>query len=252
MQPLLDGLIAAYLKKNHQEAVNPEKFRISEAGRCRLMRYLKRRGVPPSNAMDDRMLRVFEVGTVIHRLLQDVLRKHDVLIAEEFLVEDAHRRGHIDALVRFEGKTILYDFKTISAQRLATLEAPSRNYLFQIVTYAELLPMPVDDLRIAFVEKDSLSVVEFSVRESCDYAALSEEVAEDWRLLIDAWERRCPPVPDPATVGVECPWCVYRDYCAWAPAFAPHPFLKETLYQAGDVPSTEVEVLKEFEDPNRP
>ena len=198
------------------------------------MRYLKRKGVPPSNALDDRLLRVFEVGTIIHRFLQEVLRRRDVLIAEEFLVEDEHRRGHIDALVRIDGRTILYDFKTVSAQRLATLETPSRNYLFQIVTYAELLPIPVDDLRIAFIEKDSLGVVEFSVLETCDYAALREEVAEDWRMLIDAWERKCPPVPDPSTVGVECPWCVYRDYCAKVPEFSPNPIVQSPSSEAGE------------------
>lgn len=199
----------------HQDARDTRKFRVSDAGRCRLMRTWERQGTPPSREMPAQSLRVMESGNLLHAWLIHVLDRMGVLSIGEQELEDLHRLGHLDAIVEDgNGHTVLYDFKTIASKKAYYMDKdgwqPDKAHVFQVVSYAEMLPedMRVEDLRIAYVTRDTLEIHEIPVPREVVY----EPVLRDWMILIDAWERQTEPAPNPEPW--ECTYCVYRASCS--------------------------------------
>ncbi|MEM2963737.1 MAG: hypothetical protein QXN01_04560, partial [Candidatus Anstonellales archaeon] len=73
---MLETIVDTYIAEKRAEQIRPlDKFRVSDAGRCHLMRYWKRQGKPASDEPDARTQRVFEVGHVFHVWLQDLLQE---------------------------------------------------------------------------------------------------------------------------------------------------------------------------------
>ena len=214
---MLAELIDEYiLEKRETQVRDNSKFRVSDAGRCRLMRYWKRQGKPFTDEPDERTLRVFEVGHVFHNWLQDLLELQGTLAGREIRVEDIHRIGHIDALVLPEGgPLVLYDFKTVNSRKFSYLSAEAdRHYHFQAATYALLLPLGVGSIRIAYVSKDDLRIQEVPV----DLEDIRGQVVEDWAILVKAWNEGKEPEPNP--MSWECKYCAYGSAC-------PHRLLEE-------------------------
>jgi len=210
---MLEKIIDDYIAEKRQaELRDHSKFRVSDAGRCHLMRYWKRQGKPASDLPDDRQLRIFEVGHVFHRWIQDILLEKRKLVACELKIEDTHRIGHIDAIIRMDDMFILYDFKTVHSRKFHWRRKAGNNgdmhYAMQAFTYATMLPFGVADIRIAYISKDDLCIEEVSVMDTDD---ISEYVQQDWATLLDAWERQEPPKPNPAEW--ECKYCIYRTEC---------------------------------------
>lgn len=141
--------------------------------------------------------------------LQKVLEKKGLLIEAEIKVEDIHRIGHIDAIVKTEDGLILYDFKTVHSRKFHHMrkEGGDRHYAMQALTYAMMLPFGVADVRIAYVSKDDLCIEEVSATEMVN----AEEVIQDWLKLIQAWNTQTEPEPN--NEEWECRYCIYRTAC---------------------------------------
>ncbi len=209
---MLGEIIDAYIAgKNAEQLRSHDKFRVSDAGRCYLMRYWKRQGKPFTDEPDSRTQRVFEVGHVFHRWLQNLLEAKGMLIEKEKKVEDIHRVGHIDALVMTEQGLVLYDFKTVHSRKFHYKRKEGGNgdkhYAMQAYTYAQMLPFGVADIRIGYISKDDLCIEEVSVDE-----AIEQDVIDDWNTLIELWEKQIEPPAQPQYEW-ECKYCVYKSIC---------------------------------------
>jgi hypothetical protein len=212
---MLTEIIAKYIQEKRQAEIRDNsKFRVSDAGRCHLMRYWKRQGKPASDMPDDRQLRVFEAGHVFHIWLQDILRPKGALI--EVPVEDEHRMGHVDAIVQGDEGVILYDFKTVHSRKFHHNRKEGGNgdihYAMQAYTYATMLPPSIQkeltDIRIAYISKDDLCIEEVSVFRMPDLPA---KTTKDWEILLDSWIKKVEPNPNP--LNWECKYCIYRSSC---------------------------------------
>jgi len=187
------------------------KFSVSDAGRCHLMRYWKRQEKPTTDEPDERAFRVFQVGHLFHEWIQHILEKQNLLKMKEFVVEDEHRKGLVDAICTYEDKTILYDFKTVHSRkfhymRQAEVDAPQDlHYCLQALTYESMLPFPVDSVRIAYISKDDLCIEELEVPD------FSMELTDDWTKLITCWTYQTEPIAKP--MDWECGYCSYRSGC---------------------------------------
>ena len=206
---MLELLIDAFISERRDgQGRSYDKFRCSSAGRCRLMRYWQRQGRSVSDVPDERARRVFEVGHMFHEWVQDILDRRQLLIEREKEVEDLHRIGHIDAIVREGGRIILYDFKTVHSRKFTYLkEGADIHYQYQITSYALMLPYDVDEARIAYISKDDLRIREIPV----DYEGIAPAVTDDWNILINAWEKQVAPEPNPKEW--ECKYCAYGSSC---------------------------------------
>jgi CRISPR/Cas system-associated exonuclease Cas4 (RecB family) len=210
---MLANLVDAYIAEKRAESIRShDKFRVSDAGRCHLMRYWKRQGKPFTDEPDARTQRVFEVGHVFHVWLQDLLTEKKMLVGKEFEVEDIHRVGHVDAIVMAQEGLILYDFKTVHSRKFHYMRNGDgdRHYAIQAYTYATMLPFGVVDIRVAYISKDDLCIEEISVNTD----DISDYVMQDWQTLINAWNRNLEPEPNP--MSWECKYCSYKSSCQYA------------------------------------
>jgi len=209
---MLANILDEFIVENRglQEHLN-DKFRVSDAGRCRLMRFWKRQGKPATDIPDARTYRIFEVGIIFHEWLQDLLTEKGILIEKEKEVEDIHRRGHIDAIVKNGERLVLYDFKTVHSRKFNYLKAESDiHYHFQVVTYAMMLPYGVEEIRIAYISKDDLRIMEVPVNTD----GIEEGVRKDWDTLLLYWQEQKAPPPNPK--DWECKYCIYRSSCEYS------------------------------------
>lgn len=212
------------------------KFRVSDAGRCRLYRYWKRQGKDqPPKDMD--LLKVMEVGTLIHAWLEYALNVEGVLYHSEVVLEDDHRSGHLDAIVEGDhGSVIIYDFKTIGGRQayymLNSGAKAKKEHVYQVLTYLEMcndttriidsyaanILMTPKSAHIAYILREEMSgkkgdklpplTVIADIRADLD---LLPAVRQDWQILIDAWKKQEEPQANPEQW--ECKFCPYKKGC---------------------------------------
>ncbi|MEM7828008.1 MAG: Dna2/Cas4 domain-containing protein [Candidatus Aenigmatarchaeota archaeon] len=208
----LQKVVDSYIKENSNDTPPEDfKFRVSDSGRCHLFRFWKRQRRPFSNPYPENNRRTMQIGNMIHSFFQDVLEASNVLEHKEFLLEDEHRIGHVDMIVRINDKRILYELKTANSRAFQYV-SKDNNILhsMQAYTYSLMLPFRVDDVRIAYISKEDMEIKEFSVLNINDIAS---KVNQDWKILIDAWEKQKEPAPNPQ--GWECRYCVYLSDCKY-------------------------------------
>jgi hypothetical protein len=223
---MIEAIINKHLaEKQSVDRISSGKFHVSDAGRCHLMRYWKRENTLPKEEFESRVLRIFEVGHIFHKWIQDVLKEQGVLKACELRVEDENRAGMIDAIVESDGKLILYDFKTVHSRKFMWIKKEADlHYHYQAATYASMVNKPsacllfddkgnsfdgfkIDETRICYVSKDDLLFKEVPVFIQLD------ELANDWTPLIAAWDTKIPPIPAPMVW--ECGYCSYSAHCEY-------------------------------------
>lgn len=219
----LAAILDAFCVKRQQDdtaarsAVN--KFRMSDAGKCRLMRYWKRQGKPATLPMSPEVIRAMQVGIILHDFVGQVIAQHYLASGGTRLegeLQDEHRIGHYDALVQTVDGSILYDIKTINEKKAymeknnTTAADLQHQHQHQIVTYASMLITPrPDTLLIAYIERGSLRVI----REcTINYEQQIQSVQADWRALINAWEEQREPLANPDAAW-ECTYCGYGANC---------------------------------------
>lgn len=200
----------------HDPTRDTTRFRMSDAGKCRLMRYWKRQGKVGQPYQGNPFL--LEAGNLFHAYIQHALIDQGRMIACEERLEDDHRIGHFDMLVN-AGQPMqptLYELKTVSEKQFYYKKknaAPDKPHIAQIVTYADSYIRKVDkfpDLRIVYLNRDSLEFLEFTV----EYYKQITAVTNDWETLIDAWNAQQEPTPN--AENWECKYCQYATVCQHA------------------------------------
>lgn len=206
------------------------KFRVSDAGKCRLMRYWKRQGKPGKQDWPLETLKAMQLGINIHEYIQkivtDLPRGITRAICEQE-VADEHRIGHYDIYLELSEPvesggeliyTFLYDVKTQSGKQWFYFDKDGRKsdpaHEYQLISYWWMLPpeMIVDECRIAYVNRDTFEVCENIVSKT-----LISQVCDDWVVLIHAWEAQEEPAPNPEKW--ECKYCMFREDCEHAKGY---------------------------------
>jgi hypothetical protein len=107
----------------------------------------------------------------------------------------------------------LIDVKTVKGKEAGYLakygKQAKQQHVFQIVSYASLLVPRPDTLIVAYIERETLNVVQ---EATVDYERHIKDVEDDWRILIDAWKMKIAPEANPDEAW-ECKFCGYRDGC---------------------------------------
>ncbi len=196
----------------HNPNRDTTRFRVSDAGKCHRMRYWKRQGIAMERDLSVSVQLLLQTGNLLHAWFEYALKEMGVLVCSELELADTYRIGHLDCVVKDSGKIVLYDFKTTSGKRFNFLNQhsgqPLDEHICQVMTYAELyqaLLLPLDEVRIAYISRDTLEIREFSVPLSTQ-----SEVKDDWTRLIKAWEAQEEP---PQVDTWECKYCGYRKRC---------------------------------------
>lgn len=214
-------LIQQIITRRQQETAERDtsKFRMSDAGKCHLMRYWKRQGKPMTPATDDNGYKTMELGIILHgliqSLLQDAAEQQQFRLITEGTLEDADRIGHFDMLLQFDHKAMLYEIKTISSKQAWYMtqkgEGAKCQHVHQILTYASFFPktsphINIDEIRIAYINRDNLDIV-----ADIEIVQGAIMIGDDWRPLLAAWKKQEEPTPRPESW--ECNYCPYKKTC---------------------------------------
>ena len=212
------------------ETRDNSKFRVSDAGKCRLMRYWKRQGKPGKQNWTPEILKAMQLGINIHEYIQQIVTNLPRGIRRaicEQTVEDGQRIGHFDLYLELSDPvtspvsgdlvhTILYDLKSKGSKQWFYFDKDGRvndrAHEYQLLTYWTMIDEPVDECRIAYINRDTFEMCENVV----DFG-LEEKVSEDWILLIQAWDKQEEPAPN--AEKWECKYCMYRDDCEHAKGY---------------------------------
>jgi CRISPR/Cas system-associated exonuclease Cas4 (RecB family) len=214
--------------KIHIDEDDNRKFRVSDAGRCRLYRYWKRQG-KDQPAKETHLLQIMEMGNLIHAWLEYALDSKGILHNAEIIVSDEHRKGHADALVYVNGHIALYDFKTIGSKQawymLNNGAKAKREHQYQVLSYMDMINtaqtseiIDVKEARIAYITREEVSSKYDDkippLHVIADVAAdldLLPAVKTDWQALIRAWEEQQEPQANPQ--AWKCKYCPYHGTC---------------------------------------
>lgn len=225
LQAILDEFVLTYPVKGQPAFLNltvpthdpnrdNSKFRLSDAGKCRLMRYYKRQGKKAESLAPDILLQM-QAGNLIHAWIETAAYQIGCLISAEEQLEDDHRIGHFDLIIQRTAQSprILYDVKTITSKKTYLMEKKGKKAeeqnIAQIVSYWSMLPYrSIDELRLAYVTRDTMAIREVRIYPEDHVQA----VTEDWEILIDAWNAHREPKAN--AESWECRYCAYRSGCS--------------------------------------
>lgn len=147
-----DNYLETKLKEYYTEKAKPrirEKLSVSDTG-CLLHRELKMWGIKPDREQSLQEAMTFDFGNMVHWFLQKRLEDMEILEVKEMELEDDLVIGHADALVRENGKLVVYEFKSIKdygLDRIMTEGKPQDNHIKQLMGYWRLMRnLGVDNL----------------------------------------------------------------------------------------------------------
>lgn len=197
-----------------------DKFRASDAGKCRRMRYWKRQGKEGQAQVTLETFLALQTGNLLHAFLQYALKSEGVLLCAEAEVTDAHRIGHIDAIIDDGSQAVLYDFKIVNNKQMYYQKQdgqPKPEHVSQVLTYVEMFSKmglspdytKIQAARVAYLNRDTLELVEYPID---DMRVTLAAVDADWNLLRDNWERQ--ELPPKTAISWKCKYCAYAHDCA--------------------------------------
>lgn len=211
-------------KKAEEKRDYKQYWSASSAGYCMRKVIFERLGVPPK--ADARKQRVFSVGDIFHKWMQDITKEAGLSIAQELELQDEELmiRGHIDDLVvvggekemitglKTEKHLILYDYKTQNSRAFSyKRDAMSHYHKMQLGTYMymlrkdsrdtikklegielDVLPLCANltEARILKISKDDLRMTEEQLLWS---SKLEKEIVGYWSTLNGYWKAKTIP-----------------------------------------------------------
>lgn len=216
-QKILNDWLRQETEKRKEKKI--DAFHASSLGQCKRKQIYRRMNEPESNPPDDRALRIFAVGDIFHEFMQKKAEEAGVLVAKEQSIknEEYNYSGRYDALIEKDGKKLLYDFKTQHSQSFHYMQengtGVDEGKKLQIVSYAVMGNLPVDECRLLFLSKDDLCMMEVPVRVK-DYK--DKVIAELKELNQFYKEKKIPdqiPEIENGKANWQCTYCAFKDNC---------------------------------------
>ncbi len=186
-------------------------FYITDAGKCGRAIFFKFKNAP-REAMEPRMLRLFEHGDHIHQLIMKPLlstRDIHVVASEVDIPPQEIISGRADAIVS-DGKDLyVLDIKSINSFGFKSLAAPKEENVDQVQLYMHYFRIPKGIL--LYVNKDTQDLKEFisPYDERRVKALLGTLETLKTQIDGDIIPDRLPEYPK----GWQCEYCSFRGVC---------------------------------------
>ena len=223
---------------NHGEDPEGKFFHPSTIGACQRMmffdHYQATRDAGKVN--EDDLLRrylIFETGTYIHVMFQNLCERAGFLIQRECAIVDRMRKilGHADGKLRIDGKVYVLEIKTINSKGFQMLhDSPKHEHKAQ--AHAYMRSLNVKHAIFIYYNKDQNSLREFVV--DYDHSFYLEHVRRRIDGYFTAIDRKViPPQEGTNPRSFPCMFCPFTKVC-WesgrADAFLRQ--IKSAKYQA--------------------
>lgn len=210
---IIEQVIDDFLKeRNKKKGYKAKSFWASSAGTCFRKRYFQRKNIKPSNPPNRSTFRKFYVGDLFHDAVQRIIKPKAKYFEVEKRVETDNLSGYIDIIARFNGKTTLYELKSVSDFYFRYLAAEkygcSLFHMAQALTYYWLLKDKPDEVRVVYMGTSTLRIKECPVPITKKSLAW---IKNDWKKCFKYWDKKKKP---PMTKDKkQCSYCQYRSYC---------------------------------------
>lgn len=200
-----------YLEREKDKNREQKRFYISDAGKCSRAVFFKFKKAPKEE-IEARVLRMFDHGDYIHKLIMRPLlaiRDVRVIAAEVDISPQEIISGRADAIIS-DGKDLyVLDIKSISG-RTKNLERPKEEDNAQLQLYLHFFKIPKGIL--LYVNKDTLELNEFLVEYNPGLAQNLLAELSKLKIRVDSniIPSRITSYPD----GWQCQYCAFKEICA--------------------------------------
>jgi CRISPR/Cas system-associated exonuclease Cas4 (RecB family) len=189
-------------------------FYISDAGKCGRAIFFKFKKAPREE-MEARVLRLFDHGDSIHRLIMKPLlsiREVHVVASEVNIPPQELIRGRADAVLSDGKELYVLDIKSMNSLVFKNLNQPKEEHIDQIQLYLHYLD-PKKGI-LLYVNKDNQELKEFEVPYDPKRAHDLLKVLTNLKTKIDSntIPPRIPGWPD----DWQCQYCQFKEICAMA------------------------------------
>lgn len=206
LQQLINDSVRADRKPH-----TPQHWSPSALGSCLCGVYLARTGAKRDEEFDDRTLRVFHIGNMFEDWAVELVKKQHPTLETQVEVwwKEYDFHGFADAVVREE--PMVYEFKSKNSRAFWYMDKKKEgaNAQHKMQTWSYLKCLNIPEGRILYLEKDTLSTLEFPVYLNDE--VLGQSVENELKLLNKAWENKTPPKP--ATEGWQATYCGFHKQC---------------------------------------
>ncbi len=203
-----------YLDREKAKTKDQIKFYITDAGKCQRAVFFKFKKAPKEK-MEARVLRLFEHGDYIHRLILNTLFSSGVVRASEVNIPSQKIiSGRADAIFSWENELYVLDIKSINSFIFKGLIQPKRENVNQLQLYLHFFNIQKGVL--LYVNKDTQELKEFIVIYERDLAESLLKELEGLKNKIDSnvVPARLSDFPE----NKECQFCQFREICGSGPA----------------------------------
>ena len=188
-----------------EESTKEKKFYVSDLGKCFRMRFLKRKGIKGEYGVDTYY--TFAHGDFIHKLGYKALEASGILESTEQYVEAEHWVGKYDGKIRYNGKKVMFDFKSTNPyvmKRIVAGGSDNLENIMQVLGYV-LLDKDKEDLSdsvaVVYVNKLPTDKIESKIIYPREYhlQTYKEEIKEDMDRMVEYWlGSKIPPCTCPS------------------------------------------------------
>jgi len=189
-------------------------FYISDAGKCGRAIFFRFKKAP-GEEIEPRVLRLFDHGDSIHRLIMKPLlsmREIHVIASEVDIPPQELIRGRADAIVSDGKELYVLDIKSINSMLFKNLAQPKEEHIDQIQLYLHYLD-PKKGI-LLYVNKDTQELKEFLVTYNPKRVQSLLKILYDLKKKINSniIPPRLPSWPD----YWECKYCPFKEICSMA------------------------------------
>ena len=198
-----------YLDQERSKQKEQTRFYITDAGKCSRAVFFKFKNAPKEE-IEARILRMFDHGDYIHRLILSTLFSLGIVRSSEINIPSQRViSGRADAILSWENELYVLDIKSMNSFLFKNLVQPKQENIFQLQLYLHFFGIKKGIL--LYVNKDTQELKEFIVFYD---KILAEKLLKDLESLktkIDSSiiPKRLSDYPK----DKECQFCQFREIC---------------------------------------
>jgi len=208
---MLKELIDEFYLEN-QKNREQTRFYITDAGKCPRAVFFKFKNAP-KEAIEARLMRIFEHGESIHRNIFNILYRLKIGCTTEIKIpEQEIVSGRADAILCMNNENYVLDIKSINSMLFRKLGSPKEENVYQVQLYMHFFGIKKGIL--LYVDKDQQNLKEFYLDydENLCKGLMDKFYALKGQIEADTIPAKLADFPK----NWQCTYCQYKDVCKLA------------------------------------
>ncbi|TSC94400.1 MAG: hypothetical protein CEN87_521 [Parcubacteria group bacterium Licking1014_1] len=197
---------------DNQKNKEQTRFYITDAGKCPRAVFFKFKNAP-REAMNARILRIFEHGDHIHRNIFNILYRLRIGVTTEIPIPAQEIiSGRADAILCIDNENYVLDIKSMNSMIFRNLNQPKEENIYQLQLYLHYFNIKKGIL--LYIDKDQQDIKEFTIHYDEN---LVKGLLEGFYNLKSKIEANTVPVRlADYPRNWQCSYCQFKDICKMA------------------------------------